>query len=96
MKNQTSQYGGYLIFAVLVYYIIHEGAHLVVALFFHAFKKIKFMGIIGIQVDIYRDRLTNGQLGVFCIAGAVATLLAAYVLVYLKDRISDRFIQCHV
>ncbi len=42
------------------------------------------MGIIGIQVDIYRDRLTNGQSGVFCIAGAVATLLAAYILVYLK------------
>ena len=86
MSKRIRQYMG-IIVAIVVYYIIHEGAHLVVALFFHAFKKLKFMGIIGIQVDIYRDCLTNGQLGVFCIAGAVATLLAAYVLVYLKDRI---------
>ena len=39
---------------------MHEGAHLIVALALHAFKKINFMGI-GIQIDIYRDRLTDTQ-----------------------------------
>lgn len=75
-----------ILFAIVAYYIIHEGAHLVMALMFHAFKKINFMWL-GIQVDVYRDRLTDIQLGVFCIAGATATLIMGYLLVGLKDKI---------
>ena len=56
------------------------------ALYFHAFKKINFMWL-GIQVDVYRDRLTDVQLGIFCIAGAIATLIVGYLLVGLKGRI---------
>lgn len=73
MSKRTRQCIG-ILFAIVAYYIIHEGAHLVMALMFHAFKKINFMWL-GIQVDVYRDRLTDIQLGVFCIAGATATLI---------------------
>ena len=65
MSKRTRQYIG-ILFAI-AYYIVHEGAHLIVALALHAFKKINFMGI-GIQIDIYRDRLTDMQLRIFCIA----------------------------
>ena len=40
-----------------------------------------------IQVDVYRDRLTDIQFGVFCIAGVTATLIMGYLLVGLKDKI---------
>lgn len=56
------------------------------ALYFHAFKKVHFMWL-GIQVDVYRDRLTDVQLGIFCIAGAIATLIVGYLLAGLKGRI---------
>lgn len=85
MSKRTRQCIG-ILFAIVAYYIIHEGAHLVMALMFHAFKKINFMWL-GIQVDVYRDRLTDIQLGVFCIAGATATLIMGYLLVSLKDKI---------
>ena len=87
MSKRVRQYIG-ILFAIIAYYIVHEGAHLSVALALHAFKKINFMGI-GIQIDIYRDRLTDMQLGIFCIAGVTATLITAYALVYFKDKICE-------
>lgn len=85
MSKRTRQFIG-IIFAIVAYYIIHEVAHLVMALIFHAFKGINFMWL-GIQVDVYRDRLTDMQLGIFCIAGVTATLIIGYMLVGLKDKI---------
>ena len=38
---------------------------------------------------IYRDRLTDTQLGLFCIAGVTATLITAYALVYFKDKVCE-------
>ena len=76
MSKRARQYIG-ILFAIMAYYIVHEGAHLIAALALHAFKKINFMGI-GIQIDIYRDRLTDTQLGIFCIAEVTATLITAY------------------
>ena len=73
MSKRARQYIS-ILFAIVAYYIVHEGAHLIVALALHAFKKINFMGI-GIQIDIYRDRLTDTQLGLFCIAGVTATVI---------------------
>lgn len=85
MSKRTRQYLG-ILFAIVAYYIVHEGAHLGMALYFHAFKMINFMWL-GIQVDVYRERLTDVQLGIFCIAGAIATLIVGYLLVGLKGRI---------
>lgn len=79
MNKQARQYVG-LLSAIVAYYLVHEGAHLVYALSIGAFKQINFMGL-GMQIDIYSERMTQTQLGVFCLAGSIATLAAAYLLI---------------
>lgn len=78
MTKRARQYIG-IAAAVVTYYIIHEGAHLLYALLTGAFKQINMMGI-GVQIDVYAERMTDTQLGLFCLAGAVATLIAGYLL----------------
>lgn len=85
MSKRVRQYIGILA-AVVIYYIVHEGAHLLSALCFGAFKQINFMGL-GIQVDVYNTRMTDLQIGIYCLAGTAATLLAAWILVLLCKRI---------
>ena len=85
MSKRKRQYIGILA-AVVAYYIIHEGAHLIAALLMGAFKQINFMGL-GIQIDIFRERLTDNQLGWFCLAGALATFLVAWILVLMSRRV---------
>ena len=85
MSKRIRQYIG-IVAAVVAYYIVHEGAHFVVALMQGAFKQVNFMGL-GMQVDIFRERLTDTQLGWFCFAGALATFIVAWVLVLLSRRI---------
>ncbi len=85
MNKRARQYIG-LLSAVVAYYIIHEGAHLIYALITGIFKQINFMGL-GLQIDIYAEKITEVQLGVFCIVGSVATIATAYVLVLLADKI---------
>ena len=81
MSKRFRQYIGILA-AVIIYYIIHEGAHLLVALHYGVFKGINFMGL-GMQIDVYAERLTDTQLGLFCLAGPVETLLFGWVLTLL-------------
>ena len=85
MSKRTRQYIG-LLLAILLYYIIHEGAHLIYALTIDVFKKINFIGL-GIQIDVFAERMTEYQLGIFCVVGSVATLITAYVLVAFTDKI---------
>lgn len=86
MSKRARQYIGILA-AVVAYYVIHEGAHLVYALITGTFKRINLM-TLGVQVDVFAERMSDTQLGVFCLAGAVATFAAAYVLVLLAGRIA--------
>ena len=85
MSKRIRQYIGILA-AVIIYYIVHEGAHLLVALYYSVFKGINFMGL-GMQIDVYAERLTDTQLGLFCLAGPVATLLFGWVVILLAKRI---------
>ena len=85
MSKRARQYIGILA-AVAAYYFIHEGAHLLVALFAGVFKQIKFMGL-GVQIDVYAERMTNMQLGAFCFAGAFATFCVGYLLTALAKKI---------
>ena len=85
MNKRTRQYLG-LLSAVLAYYIIHEGAHLIYALITGAFKQINVMGM-GVQIDIYAERITDIQLGIFCLVGSVATFVTAYTLVLFTNKI---------
>ena len=88
MSKRTRQYMA-LIAAVASYYVVHEGAHLLYALAMGVFKEIRFMGL-GMQIDIYAERLTETQLGIFCLLGAVATFVAGYGLVLGSRWICDR------
>lgn len=86
MTKRTRQYVG-LLAAIVAYYVIHEGAHLVYALATGVFKAIKFMGL-GMQIDIHAEQMTQTQLGIFCSVGAISTLIFAYVLIALIGKIS--------
>ena len=85
MSKRTRQYIGILA-ALAAYYLIHEGAHLLYALLTGVFKQINFMGL-GVQIDVYADRMTDAQLGIFCLAGALATFCAGYLLTALAKSI---------
>ena len=87
MNKSIRQYIG-LFTAIIAYYVIHEGAHLIYALCIGVFKQINFMGL-GMQVDVYAEQMTPQQLGVFCIIGSVATTIVAYMLVIFAGEIKD-------
>ncbi|MBR3930470.1 MAG: hypothetical protein IKJ62_02720 [Alphaproteobacteria bacterium] len=87
MSKRIRQYIG-IFAAVIAYYIIHEGAHLIAALYYGVFKGINFMGL-GMQVDAYTERMTNMQLGLFCLSGPVATLLFSWVLILITKQICN-------
>ena len=88
MSKRARQYIG-IFAAVAVYYIVHEGAHFLYALFSGSFRRINFMGL-GVQIDVYAERMTDTQLGVFCLVGALATLAAAYILTAFAGRICEK------
>ena len=76
--------------AIVAYYLIHEGAHLLYAVCTGVFKQINFMGL-GVQIDVYAERMTDTQLGVFCLVGALATFCAAYLLTaFAKNICKDK------
>ncbi len=85
MSKRARQYIGILA-AVIAYYLVHEGAHLLYALFTGVFRQVKFMGL-GVQVDVFRERMTDAQLGVFCLVGALATFCMACLLTALAKKI---------
>ena len=85
MNKQMRQYIG-LFSAIAAYYVIHEGAHFLYAWAVGAFRQINFIGL-GMQIDVYAQRMSDAQMGIFCLAGSAATLIAAYALVFLADQI---------
>ena len=85
MSKRVRQYLG-IILAVLCYYLVHEGAHFIYALSTGVFKKINFMGL-GVQIDVFAEKMTDTQMGIFCILGSVTTLIVAYLLVLLANPI---------
>ena len=84
--RQVRQYIGILA-AAASYYFVHEGAHLLCAVLLGTFKTIRFMGI-GMQIDVYAERMTDVQMTLFCIAGAAATLFAGIMLAALARKMS--------
>lgn len=85
MNKQIRQYVGILV-AVITYYLVHEGAHFLSAVCFGVFRQIKFMGI-GMQIDVYAEKMTDLQMGIFNLMGAVGTFAAAWLLVALRKKI---------
>ena len=87
MSKRIRQYIGILA-AVVAYYIVHEGAHLITALYYGVFKGINLMGL-GMQIDVYAERMTDIQLGIFSLAGAIATFLFGWLLIALARKICN-------
>lgn len=85
MSKRTRQYIGILA-TLAAYYLVHEGAHLLYALFAGVFKQIRLMGL-GVQIDVYAEHMTNMQLGIFCLVGALATFCVGYLLAALARSI---------
>ena len=85
MSKRIRQYIGILA-AIVAYYIVHEGAHLITALHFGVFKGINFMGL-GMQIDAYTERMTDIRLGIFCLVGAGSTLIFGWLLIILTKQI---------
>ena len=75
-----------LIVAVLIYYVIHEGSHLLVALSYGVFKKIK-LSTLGVQIVINDANLSNFNLAMFCVVGFLSTFITSYILVLLTNKI---------
>lgn len=88
MSRRVRQYVGILA-AIAAYYLVHEGAHLLYAMLTGTFRQIRLLGL-GVQVDVYAERMTDTQMGLFCLAGAAATLCAGYLLAGLARRICRR------
>lgn len=78
-----------LICAIILYYLIHEGSHVIVALAYGVFERIRILGV-GVQVVAKVELLTDIQIAVFCIAGSISTLFFAYMLVLFIHKIADR------
>lgn len=69
---------------IIGYYVIHEGAHLLIALILGVFQEIRFKEM-GVQIVVEASGMSNIQLAIFSIMGSVATLLVGYVLVLSKN-----------
>ncbi len=76
-----------LLIAIVVYFVVHEGAHLIYALSIGAFKQINIIGM-GVQIDVNIDLMSPIQFAIFNLAGAIGTILAAYIAVALTDSIT--------
>lgn len=87
MSRRIRQYIG-LVVAVALYYVIHEGAHLAVALALGVFKQINIIGL-GMQIDVVAEQMTSSQMGWFCAAGPIATFVAGWLLVIFTSKICN-------
>lgn len=71
---------------VVCYYLVHEGAHLIAALFMGSFERVKLV-FPGIQVAANIEAMSDLQVAVFSIVGGLATIIVGYVLVLRTGRI---------
>lgn len=85
MSRRIRQYIG-LIVAVVFYYVIHEGAHLAMALALGVFKQINITGF-GMQIDVFAEQMTSSQMGWFCAVGPLATFVMGWLLVLFAGKI---------
>ncbi len=97
MSKRTRGCGSDYLAALSAYYLVHEGAHLLYALFTGVLKQNDSMGL-GVQIDVYAEHMTNMQLGIFCLVGALATFCIGYLLAALAEApaalIASCFAQC--
>lgn len=87
MKSSGRKMFG-LLAGILIYYLVHEGAHLVLAVIFGVFEEVRILGL-GVQIAITSpEALSDMQFAVFNAAGAAASLTTAYLLTIFARRIN--------
>jgi hypothetical protein len=80
MLKSTKQWTGVLI-AIISYYIVHEGTHLLLALLFGVFERIRFVDIWGIQI-VTDNGLEGIRLAIFSGLSSLITILIGYILAF--------------
>ncbi len=75
-----------LIISICLFYIIHEGSHLICALILGAFEKIRFLGL-GVQIVINDKILSDLQLAIFCVVGSIFSLIFGYLIVLFTKKL---------
>lgn len=85
MSSNLRKWAGVFLTA-FCYYLVHEGAHLITALFMGSFERVKLV-FPGIQVVANTDAMSDLQIAVFSIVGALATIIAGYMLILLTGLI---------
>lgn len=81
MLKSIKQWSGILA-AIISYYIVHEGTHLLLALFLGVFERIRFVGIWGIQIVINDGELEGISMALFSGLSSVVTILIGYILAF--------------
>ena len=82
MKKKLRQYLC-LFIGIFVYYVIHEGAHLLYALSIGVFKQINILGF-GVQIEVNDALMSSLELGIFCLVGVLASQFVGYLLLFRK------------
>lgn len=83
--KRLRQYVG-IIIALVGYYVVHEGAHLAYAVSHGLFRQVNLMAL-GVQIDVFREQMSDVQLGWFCLVGPLATFVVAWLMVLSSKRI---------
>ena len=64
-----------LFIAIISYYIVHEGVHLLLALLFGVFERIRFVGVWGVQIVTTEGGLAGIKLAVFSVLSSIVTVI---------------------
>jgi hypothetical protein len=79
MLKSVKQWSGILA-ALISYYIVHEGTHLLLALYYGVFERIRVVGIWGIQIVMKDGGLDGFPLALFSGLSSVVTICIGYLL----------------
>lgn len=68
--------------SIISYYIVHEGTHLLFALFYNVFERIRIVGIWGVQIVTTAGALNGIKLALFSGVSSIVTILIGYILAF--------------
>jgi hypothetical protein len=83
MRNARKWFA--LLVSIVLYYIIHEGAHVIASLLMGKFQGIRIWSWgLGVQVLSDTAAMSDIHFFIFNIAGVFATMIAAYILFWRR------------
>lgn len=75
-----------LFISIIIYYIIHEGTHLIQAVLAGNFDYVRFVGIVGIEIMI-KEFPVGIELAMFSGLSSIVTILLGYLLIIKTPKI---------